>query len=161
MRSEPLPFFQTDQIFPQYLYQASKSQYIYNNFLNHKIRFWKQKNNLCKNYFVLCLYNCIAVLQSCCSCYRRTLSKVSPSLNFFLNVFKRYCALPFKARSLEMYPWYNKEFLCLQFFPFVKQVSKSGKSVCQKWFLCFTLYDLFSAGFFIGIFCLSVRPCRS
>ena len=93
MGSGPLPF-QTDQILPSMFVTSTES---WNKFLK------TEKQYLCENYFV-CVYIVvyIAILLSCCLCCLRTLSQVSPSLNIFLNVFKRYCELAFKARSLKM-----------------------------------------------------------
>ena len=64
MGSRPLPFFQTDQIVPSILVSV-KYKSVYNNFLNHKMGFENKKQNLCKNYIVLYLYNRIAIFLYC------------------------------------------------------------------------------------------------
>ena len=61
IRSGPLPFFQTDQT-GHLILLPSKLKSEYNNFLNHKKVLKTDKQNLCENYFILCFYNCIAVL---------------------------------------------------------------------------------------------------
>ena len=45
---------------------SNKLNSLYNNFLIIKQVFKIEKQNLYENYFDLCLYNCIAILWSCC-----------------------------------------------------------------------------------------------
>ena len=61
MGSGPLQFFQTNQTVPLILL-SSKQRSEYNSFLNQKKVLKTDKQNLCENYFVLCLYNCVAIL---------------------------------------------------------------------------------------------------
>ena len=108
--------------------------------------------------FVLFLYNRIEILWSCCLCWFRALFNVSSSLNFFLNVFKSYWKA-FKVRSFGMKLCCKMEFLCRQFFLFVKPGSKTGKSLCQQWFLSKLIWFI-RCRFFIEVFYLSDKPGR-
>ena len=64
----PLPLFKYYQIVPPPpppILVSVKYKSVYNNFLNHKMGFENKKQNLCKNYIVLYLYNRIAIFLYC------------------------------------------------------------------------------------------------
>ena len=80
MGSGLLPIFQADQIVPSILVSIKS---VYNNFLNHKMFLKTEKQNLCGNYFALCLYNRFKCYNLACVAFE-------------------YCASAFKVRSFEM-----------------------------------------------------------
>ena len=67
-----------------------------------------EKQNLCKNYLHLYLYNRFRSCNLVC-------------------VALEYCASAFKVRSFEMSLRCNKEFMCLLVFPLAETASKNGK----------------------------------
>ena len=94
---ETLSLFQTEQIVPSI---PSKLMPVCNNFLNHKISFWKQKNRI--DMILFCIY--IIDLQSCdlVVCVALELcSRFLKTWTFFLNVLKRYLK-PLKVRRFWM-----------------------------------------------------------
>ena len=109
---------------------------------------------------LFCAYiiNRIETFWSCCLRWFRPLFKISSNLNFFLNVFRRYWEA-FKERSFGMKLCCKTEFLCWQFFLFVKPGSKTGKSLCQQWFLSKLIWFI-RCRFFIEVFYLSDKPGR-
>ena len=108
MGSGTLPFFsRLTKLCPQYLYQASKSQYII-IFLIIKC-FWKQKNKIYVKIILFCV----------CKIHFRSCNLVCVALE--------YCASAFKVRSFEMSLRCNKEFMFLLVFPLAETASKNGK----------------------------------
>ena len=92
----------------------------------------REKQNLCENYFVLCLYNRFRSFNLVC-------------------VALEYCASAFKVTSFEIQLCCNKEFICLLVSPFVETCSKNGKSDASNvfyWgflFVCKTMQHLKAA----------------
>ena len=83
----PLPFFQTDQIFPSII--TGKNQWTY-QLPTHENSLWKQK--WFKNFFILYLYNHFFDLGSVACVSWKLCSRFSSNLNYFLlNCSKSYC----------------------------------------------------------------------
>ena len=116
---DPCPFSSLTKLCPQYLYQASKSQYIIIFWIIKC--FWKPKNRIYVKTILFCVCRIILDLA-------------------ILSVLLWVLCI----KSFEMLLCCDKEFMCLLVFPFVETSSKNRK--CNGSYI--NQYDLFSAVFF-------------
>ena len=120
------------------------------NFLNHKISFWKQKSTI----YVILFYAYIIELQSCDVGVCVALELCSRFLQnwfFFLNIFKRYLkVLKWGALQCNQVVVRNS-CVCASFSFLLNQVySKNGKTVYQQWFLSKLIWFIQCRLFLLG-----------
>ena len=123
-----------------------------NNFLNHEISFWKQKNRIYVIFF--CVY--IIELQSCDLTVYVALELCSRFLQtwIFFWMFLKGIKKLLKWGALECNCVILRNSCAYNFFFFLNQVySKNRKTVCRQWFLSKQIWffqcKFFLSGFYI------------